>query len=401
MNFQATKAALITLSSAAIIGLTAAPTTAFADSNSDMTMPPAPSIQAPSAIVIDAANGQVLYSKNADERRAPASTTKIMTMLLAEEAVKSGQLTWNTIIPVTPDAYQVAIEPGVSDAYLDPKEKFTLNDMMKFIGVLSANDATVAVADAIGGNQKHFVQMMNDEAKKIGLKNTHFDNPDGLPAPDHYSTARDLATLARYLLTKFPNIVQYTDKKTVHVRKGNTWTSTDHLLGSYPGMDGLKTGFTDAAGYCFVGTAVQNGVRLITVVMGDQTEPERFADTRVLLNYGFHDFHEVTLAPAGKRLPQTLYVANAKEQNLAIAPKSATVVDLPTGDTGKPVLKLQKNIKAPIQKGQVVGHLDYMVNNETVASTPVISLNQDNKVNWFVRTWRGVSHFFGHLLHSL
>jgi D-alanyl-D-alanine carboxypeptidase (penicillin-binding protein 5/6) len=363
-------------------------------------VPKAPTLDAKSAVLMDAASGQILYSKNPNERRAPASTTKLMTMLLVFEAVKAHKASWNDVVPVTSDAYKVAVAPDVANAYLDPKEHFTLRDMMDFIAVISAADATVAVADDLGGDKAGFVRMMNDEAKKLGLTNTHYMNPDGLQQKDHYTSARDLAVLARYMIINYPQVLDFTKKPKITVRKGNTWPNTDKLLGQYKGLDGLKTGFTNQAGYCFVGTAERNGERLISVVMGDATENQRFMDTKKLLDWGFNNFVEDKVAPGGKTLTQTVFVSDGKQQRLPVTTKSGLVVTLPKGEHG--VMELEApELSAPITKGAPVGTLKYVVGGKTIAQTPVIAAQDDSKANLLVRLARGIGHWFSDLVHRL
>lgn len=358
---------------------------------------------------MDADNGQILYEKNPNARRAPASTTKIMTMLLVMEAVAAHKVSWSDIVPVTPDAYKVATEPGVSDAYLDPREKLTLQQMMKYVAVLSANDATVAIADFIGGDKQSFVQEMNQEAQKLGMTGTHYMNPDGLPNPNHYSTAHDLAILTRYLVEKYPQILQYTSRPTATVQdittgKTHTWTNTDEMLGKYPGIDGLKTGFTSAAGYCFVGTAEQNGVRLISVVLGSKSNADRFADTQKLFDYGFHQFTEDRVLRQGQAVPDAISVPDGKLTEIQGSAQRDLILDLPSGVNGKIQVKASP-VHAPVKTGEQVGEVNYVVGNQVVSTDPLVSPIDDGKANIVTRLWRKAIHavdqWFSHLLHHL
>jgi serine-type D-Ala-D-Ala carboxypeptidase (penicillin-binding protein 5/6) len=377
-------------------------TTTTNSSTSAFSIPQPPTTKAQSVVLMDADSGQVLYAKDADQRRAPASTTKLMTMYLLEKAIHNHQVSLTDEVPVTPDAYQVATEADVSDAYLDPREHFTVQDMLKFIAVISANDATVAVADKLAGDKSAFVNEMNAEAKALGLTNTHFENPDGLPVANHYMSARDLATLAKDLVDSYPDILQYTSLPNVTVRKGQTWPSTDDLVGHYPGLDGLKTGYTADAGYCYVGTAKQNGVRLIVVVMADTKNDisQRFRDAEALLDYGFHNFTETTVARKGTLLTQTVKVSNGSHTNLQVSPAQDLVVDLPTGVKGNLQVSATAQ-KPPIKKGQAVGTLNYVVNGQAVTSVPIVAAEDDNKAGFFTRIFRGIGHFFGNLFHRL
>ncbi|WP_162143521.1 D-alanyl-D-alanine carboxypeptidase family protein [Alicyclobacillus herbarius] len=392
---------LLAGSTAPFITAQAAGTKAAVPASTTVSAPAkAPTIVAKSAVLMDAASGQILYSKNPNEERAPASTTKLMTMLLVLEAVKHKKAAWNDVVPVTPDAYKIATTPDVSNAYLDPREHFTLRDMMEFIAVLSAADATVAVADDLGGDKQGFVQMMNEEAQRLGLTHTHYMNPDGLSEKNHYTTARDLAVLARYMVTNYPGILNFTKEPRVTVRKNNTWRNTDELLGRYPGLDGLKTGYTSEAGFCFVGTAERNGERLISVVMGDPSDQERFADTKKLLDWGFNNFVEDKVAAAGKTLSQTLFVKNGKSQRLPVAAKNDLVVAVPKGVHG--TLELESSsLSAPIAKGASVGTLKYVVNGKMVAEEPVVAAQTDGKASWLARLTRSIGSWFSNLAHRL
>lgn len=380
----------------------ASATTVNTQTIKQMNTPAAPSTQAKAIVVMDADNGQILYQKSADERRAPASTTKLMTMLLAFKAVKENKIKWTDNVPITSDAYQIAVQPGVSDAYLDPKENFTMQDMMKFIAVLSANDATVAVADKIGGDKESFVNMMNAEAKTLGLTGTHYMNPDGLQQDNHYTTARDLAVLARYLVTNYPEVTQYASMPNIQVRKSTQpWPNTDQLVGKYPGLDGLKTGFTNQAGYCFVSTSKQNGVRLISVVLGDTSETQRFTDTRKLLDWGYHQFTETTPIKNGEDVKQTVYVENAKHQKLPVTVNEDMILDLPNGTKGSLKFTPSDKLSAPIKKGDSVGTFQYVVDSKVVATSPAVASGDDGKANWFIRMLRAIGRWFSHLLHLL
>lgn len=372
-------------------------------------LPTPPTVTAASVLLMDADNGQILYEKNPNERRAPASTTKIMTMLLVMEALAAHKVSWTDIVPVTPDAYKVATEPGVSDAYLDPRQKLTLEQMMKYVAVLSANDATVAVGDFIGGDKQSFVQLMNQKAQKLGMTGTHYMNADGLPVANHYSTAHDLAILARYLIEKYPDILRYSTIPTAKIQNVNTGKSfiapnTDELIGKYPGLDGLKTGFTSEAGYCFVGTAKQNGVRLISVVLGSKSNATRFSDTQKLFDYGFHQFSEQKLLTAGQKLKGTIAVPDGKSTEITATASTNVIMDLPTGVTSNLTLKAD-TVSAPIKKGDPVGKVDFVVNNQVISSDAALAATDDGKANFIVRFWRHIAHaigqWFSHLLHRL
>jgi len=394
-------AAVAAVSAVALLGT---PNPAYAASATTYqtipNLPPAPQIPAVSAVLMNADNGQILYSKNMDERRAPASTTKLMTMLLIAKSVQENKDSWTETVPVTPDAYQVAIEPGVSDAYLDPQKTYTLEQMMRYISVLSANDATVAAADKIGGDKQAFVSMMNQEGQKLGLTGTHYMNPDGLQEDGHYTTARDLSTLALHIVQDYPQILDYTKLPNVTIVAGSPWPNTDELLGNYPGVDGLKTGFTDQAGFCYVGTVKQHGVRLIAVVLGDQTNGQRFRDAATLFDYAYHQFTEQTPVAKQETLKQTVAVKNGRTLQLTVKAENGLTIDLPNGTKGTTQL-VPKALVAPVKQGDVVGNLKYLVGGKEIASTPVVAAVDDPQANLFVRIWRSIGQWFSHLLHRL
>lgn len=366
---------------------------------------PAPITQAKSVLLMDAATGQVLYEKNVNARLAPASTTKLMTLYLTLQALHEHRVRWNEMVPVTPDAVKIAETPGVSDAYLDPREHFTLRQMLQFVAVISASDATVAVADLVGGSTAGFVADMNTQAKKLGMTGTHFANPDGLPNPNHYTTTRDLAILARALVTQYPQVLQFTSMKSVTIssplrKHPNTWFATDQLLGQYPGVDGLKTGFTDEAGFCYVGTVNQRGMRLISVVMGDTTnnEAQRFVDTAHLYNWAYHNFSIRTLYTTTETLPQTVSVPEGQRLLLSVKLAHPWQVVLPKGTKGTVVWRPVVG-NAPVKKGAVVGQLSYQIEGHVISTAPALAAQGDGRASWWVRLWRAVVAKMAHLLH--
>ncbi|RIV17284.1 D-alanyl-D-alanine carboxypeptidase [Alicyclobacillaceae bacterium I2511] len=377
--------------------------TSLAQGSAQVT--PVPVTQAKSILLMDANTGQVLYQKNDELRLAPASTTKLMTLYLALQSVHQHRVQWNEIVPVTPDAVRIAETPGVSDAYLDPREQFTLRQMLQFVSVISASDATVAVADLIGGSTVGFVHEMNTQAKQLGMTGTHFANPDGLPNPNHYSTARDLAILARALVTQYPEVLQFTSMKSVTItsplrKHPDTWYATDELLGQYPGVDGLKTGFTDAAGFCYVGTVNQGGVRLISAVMGDtvSNQAQRFVDTAKLYNWAYHNFSERTLYPGKKDLSQFVAVPNGQRRQIFVKLAAPWRVILPKTAKGTVVWQ-PMSLEAPISQGAIVGHLSYRIGNQVVSTVPALAAQGDARAHWWLRLWRNVTAQIAHLLH--
>ncbi|GIM45912.1 D-alanyl-D-alanine carboxypeptidase [Collibacillus ludicampi] len=347
------------------------------------------SIDAPAAYLIDAKTGQVLYAKNENAKRYPASTTKLMTLLLVEEAIAQGKAKLTDVVPVSQEAYNI----GGSSAYLDPREKWTLEDMIKFICVPSANDADVAVADYLAGNEAEFVRKMNEKAKELGMTNTHFTDASGLHNPDHYTTAHDLSIVARELVTKYPQILKYTSIPKLVVRDGkNIFENTNKLLGNYDGLDGLKTGFTDQAGYNLVSTAERNGFRVIGVILGAANDDKRVSETRKLLDYAFNNFTEKQLYKKDQPLSQMAPVEKGKDKEVPVAPNTDVYVALPAGQANAKVdQKITfDSVTAPIKKGQKVGTLSLVYNGKVLNNVDLVATQDDDKGSWIRLFFRGI-----------
>ena len=242
-----------------------------------------------SAILVDNLSGKVLYEKNADEKLAPASMTKLASMLMVMEAIDNGNLKFEDKVTISEEAANM----GGSQVFLQAGEVYTVYDLLKSVAIASGNDAVVALAEKIGGSQSGFIDMLNKRLKEIGATNTNFVNAHGLDAEGHYSTARDMSIIARELL-KHPKILEFTSIYEEYLEKNDgsrIWlVNTNKLVRFYDGVDGLKTGFTKTAGYCLTATASKNNFRLISVVMGEDTSENRSSDTVKMLNYGFNTF---------------------------------------------------------------------------------------------------------------
>lgn len=244
-----------------------------------------------SACLIEASTQRIIYEKNPTERRAPASMTKIMTMILVLEALDQGKFTLNDIV-TTPE---VAVGVEGTTIFLDVNEEMSVEHLLKSVAINSANDAAVALAVFVGGSVDNFVNMMNDKAQELHLENTNFVNPHGLDTPNHYSCSRDMAMMGAYLINKYPKIIEYTSRYEDYVREHDInkrfWlVNTNKLVRFMKGVDGLKTGMTDNAGYCITCTIKKNDVRFISVVMGCQTAKLRTDDTVALLNFACNNY---------------------------------------------------------------------------------------------------------------
>ena len=307
------------------------------------------------AILIEQGSGRVLYEKNADERVPIASITKVMTLLLAFEAVHDGRLTMETPVPVSEHAYHM----GGSQIWLEPGEHFTLDEMIKAICVSSANDAAVAVAELVGGSEPAFVEQMNARAASLGMEQTSFRNACGLDAEGHLSTARDVAAMSRTILNTCPEVLHYTGIWTDTLRGGQTQlVNTNKLLKSYRGITGLKTGTTGKAGVCISASAERDGLRLIAVVLGSASGKERFQAASTLLDYGFAHYESAAAALPGDA-PQTLPVEHGTAATIPLNYESPGHCLMPKGEGGtlEAVVELPASLSAPVAAGEQVGRL--------------------------------------------
>ena len=306
------------------------------------------------AILIDQDSGTVLYEKNADQQMPIASITKVMTLLLTFEAVHEGRLTMDTPVPVSEHAYHM----GGSQIWLEPGEQFTLDEMIKAICVSSANDAAVAVAELVGGSEPAFVERMNARAAELGMEHTSFHNACGLDTEGHLSTARDVATMSRTILTTCPEVLHYTGIWTDTLRGGQTQlVNTNKLLRRYNGITGLKTGTTSGAGVCISASATRDGLNLLAVVLGAPSSKDRFEAATTLLDYGFGAYRAVPL-PELQNRPLQLKVTASAEGTVPLdyAALPQTVL-LPAENAGQLTaqLDLPESLEAPVEQGQAVG----------------------------------------------
>ena len=310
---------------------------------------------AKSAILIDSASGKVLFEKNADEKLAPASMTKLGSMLMIMEAIDNGNLKLDDKVTISEETANM----GGSQVFLEAGEVYTVHDLLKGVAIASGNDAVVALAEKVAGSQGEFVEMMNKRFKEIGAKNTNFVNAHGLDADGHYSTARDMSIIAQELL-KHEKILEYTSIYEEYLEKNDgtkTWlVNTNKLVRFYNGVDGLKTGYTTTAGYCLTATAKKDNFRLISVVMGEETSENRSSDTVKLLNYGFNTYKINTIKTQDEILGKVRVEGGKKDYANIVLLEDATELLKNTDEVCeyKFNLKVDK-IKAPVKQGDIVG----------------------------------------------
>lgn len=312
---------------------------------------------AKSAILIEASTGEILYQKNANEKLAPASMTKIMSLILIMENIENGNLKWNDIVVVSKNASSM----GGSQIFLETNEMMTVEDLVKGICIASGNDATVALAEKIAGTEKAFVKLMNDKAKSLGLKNTNFVNATGLDAEGHYSTAYDMSVMARELV-RHEKILEFSSIYEDYLRKNTSksfWlVNTNRLVKFYSYIDGLKTGYTKNAGYCLTATGQKRNMRLISVVMGEESTDKRSTDTLAMLDYGFN-MYSINTVVSKKNSLGNVPVNLGKKENVDIkVVKDINILNnSQKGERNINYELITNNITAPVKVGDVVGKI--------------------------------------------
>ena len=326
------------------------------------------------AVLMEQNSGTVLYAKNPDIQVPEASITKVMTLLLTFEALDAGKVHKEDMVPVSEHSYSM----GGSQIWLEPGEEFTLDEMLRAICVSSANDAAVAVAEYIGGSESVFVEQMNQRAAQLGMNNTHYVNACGLDAPGHVSSARDVAILSREMLTKHPQITEYTTIWTDALRGGQTQlVNTNKLLRRYNGITGLKTGTTGGAGVCITASATRDGLSLIAVVLGAASSAERFAAAQSLLDYGFANFENGQIT-APENAPAALPVAGGEKTGAELDYGLPAPLLLKKGEAEslQTELSLPEKLQAPLQKGQSVGVVTVKSGESVLAEVPVYAAEE-------------------------
>ena len=332
----------------------------------------APEVPAKSALLMDVATGQVLYEQQADTPLAPASVTKVMTMLLIMEAIDSGTLGWEDTVT----ASETAAAKGGSQIFLKAGETMSVTDMLKSIAVSSANDCACAMAEHLAGSEASFVEKMNQRALELGMENTHFVNCTGLDddpeAEKHKTSARDIAIMSRQLLLHHPKIKEYTTIWMDTVRNGAFGLSnTNKLVRFYSGATGLKTGFTAQAGYCLSASAQREGMELVAVVMGCESSKERFAACKSLLDYGFSNYALVDYPTESQTVPvilgqkDTVQAVPGKEGALLVDKSQKSTVNIKT--------EVEESVEAPVRKGQRLGTMTVRAGEQVLAQIPMVA----------------------------
>jgi serine-type D-Ala-D-Ala carboxypeptidase (penicillin-binding protein 5/6) len=352
------------------------------------TLPP-PTIAAKSWLLLDATSGQVIAAQDPEARIEPASLTKIMTAYLTFAALRDKKLDINQLVNVSTHAWKV--DSSSSKMFIDPATPVKINDLLYGLMVQSGNDAAVALAEAVAGDETAFVAMMNREAQRMGMKSTRFANPHGLPSPDNYSTARDLSVLAQHVIADYPEFYKIDSVKSFTYNK-ITQPNRNRLLWLDPTVDGMKTGHTEAAGYCMIASARRpNGAsdrRLISVVLGTASDQARTQESQKLLNWGFQNFDTVKLYSKGQAIA-TPEIWKGSRGTVKIGFTNDVLVTVPKGVAAKmkPVLERKDPLVAPLAENGRVGSLKMMVDGKPLLELPVVALESVSQASIIGRAW--------------
>jgi D-alanyl-D-alanine carboxypeptidase (penicillin-binding protein 5/6) len=353
-------------------------------------VPSAPQLAAKSYMLMDAASGEVLVEHNGDERLPPASLTKLMTAYIATLEIQKGQISDGDMVTVSEKAWRT----GGSRMFIQVNTQVSVDDLLHGIIIQSGNDASVAMAEHIAGSEEAFADMMNSTAQRLGMTNTHFMNSTGLPHPEHYSSANDMAKLARAIIYEDP--AHYA----IYAQKEFFWNNIKQpnrnlLLWRDKTVDGLKTGHTEEAGFCLVASAVRDDMRLISVVFGTDSEQARAAETQKLLTYGFRFFETRTFYQKGAELAQA-QVWKGQQDKLKAGLAQDLTMTLPRGQAEKlqAVMSFNSTLTAPIQQGDVIGKVEVKLEDKVVRSTDLVALETVEEGGLFRRFWDSIRLFF-------
>ncbi|GAB6259723.1 D-alanyl-D-alanine carboxypeptidase family protein [Bacillus sp. BA3] len=394
-------------------------------------------LKAEAAIIIDGETGQIVYEKNADKVLGIASMSKMMTEYIIMESIENGKISWDQKVKINKYVHDLSKAPNLSNVGLTEGEDYTVKELYQAMAVYSGNAATVALAQLVSGSEKSFVKLMNEKAKELGLKNHKFVNASGLnnsdllgqfPSGDeddeNIMTAKDTALLAYRLINDYPEVLKIASIPKLKFRDGKEYPNFNWMLPGlifeYKGVDGLKTGSTDFAGYGHTGTVIQDGQRYITVVMKSTNKNERFADSTKLMNYAYATFKKEKVLPANYQVKgkETLSVVKGKEKDVKIQSEKAIELLVENGekDNYKTDLVIDKNklnddgkLTAPIKKGEKLGYItvtpkkgeDYGYINGDQVKVNVVAAESVEKANWFVLSMRAVGGFFGDVWSSV
>ncbi|MBU2642430.1 MAG: D-alanyl-D-alanine carboxypeptidase [Gammaproteobacteria bacterium] len=356
-------------------------------------VPPPPPLIAKSYVLMDATSGAVLVNQQGDERLPPASLTKLMTAYIATLKIQRGELKESDLVTISEKAWRM----GGSKMFVQVGNQVSVSDLFHGIVIQSGNDASVALAEHIAGSEDAFASLMNTEAKRLGMRNTHFANATGWPAPDHYSTARDMAILAHAIINADP--VHYA----IYAQKYFLWNGIKQpnrnlLLWRNDGVDGLKTGHTEEAGYCLVASAKKNDQRMIAAVFGTSSEAARATETAKLLGYGFLFYETKTFHKKGEVLAQAP-VWKGAARSVKVGVKADMAMSMPRGEAAQFSTQtvLNPTLIAPLKQGDVVGKVEIRRGDKVLKSVDLVALETVEQGGFFRRVWDSIRLFFSGL----
>ncbi len=357
-------------------------------------IPSPPQLAAKSWILVDADSGRVIAEHNSDERLSPASLTKLMTAYLVERELERGNIKPDDLVPISEKAWRT----GGSKMFVEVGTQVPVNELLHGIIIVSGNDASVAMSEYLAGGETQFADLMNQHAAQLGMENTHFSNATGLPHDNHYSSARDLMRLARHIIRDYPDHYAMYSQKTFKYN-GIEQNNRNRLLWRDPSVDGLKTGWTDDAGYCLVSSAKRDDMRLISVVMGTSSEEARAQETQKLLSYGFRYFETLKLYDQGAVLDTPRIWGGAVDQ-LRVGVDQAVTMTVPRSrkDELTAKLNIDADLEAPIAAGQKVGTMEVRLGDEVVGERPLVALEAVEEGGFFKRMFDKVHRFFSELV---
>lgn len=356
----------------------------------ELSSVPAPTIAARAWMTIDVNSGQVLAASNPDQKIEPASLTKIMTAYVVFNALDEKRLTLEQQVPVSETAWRT----GGSRMFIEPRKPVTVDELIQGMIVQSGNDASVALAEAVGGSEASFAALMNEQAQRLGMKDTHFMNATGLPNPQHVTTVRDLATLATHLVSDHPEYYHYYKQKEFTYNK-ITQPNRNRLLWADPSVDGMKTGHTDSAGYCLVSTGLRGDRRILTVLVGADSEATRAEESLKLLNWSFQNFDTVKLYDQSQPGLEAR-VWEGTVDNVKLGPPNPIWLTVPRGKAAeiKPVAQRTDPLVAPLVKGQQVGTLSLTLDGKVLRTEPLVVLEDVERAGFFGRMADTVKRWF-------
>lgn len=379
---------LITRMLVLFVGLCLAPWALAATPMPMLPTPPAPALPAiVSYVLMDYDTGQIIAAKSENLRRAPASLTKLMTAYLTYQAIQSGTLTPKENVPISNTAWKT----GGSSMFVQPNDPANVDQLLHGLLIDSGNDAAVTLAEAVGGSQSGFVTLMNDMALRLNLHNTHYSNVDGLPDNNLYTTALDVAKLSHALIQQFPQVIQITREKS-YTYNGITQRSWNPVLFRDPTVDGLKTGLTDASGYCIDATATRNGRRLIAVVLGGPSWAGSTNAVEALLDYGYRFFVNHSVYTAGEKVSE-ITRSDLSPMHIPVGVEQIVNITVPKGHFSElqRVVEIAPNLQAPLKKGAVVGRLVFLLDGKALKSVPVVAQTSVEKAGWIAQIFHKIS----------